>query len=40
MNLKPDKMSSLISALPGFWLTLRAELEAFADFLEELAKAK
>lgn len=40
MNLKPDKMSSLISSLPGFWLTLRAELEAFADFLEELAKAK
>jgi hypothetical protein len=35
-NLVPDKMSGLISALPGMWTKMRAELLAFADFLEEL----
>jgi hypothetical protein len=29
-----------MSALPGLWPTLRAELLAFADFLEALAQAK
>lgn len=40
MNLRPDKMSGMMSSLPGFWLTLRAELEAFSVFLEELAQIK
>jgi len=39
MNLNPKKMSGLMLALPGLWSGLRAELEAFADFLEELAQA-
>jgi hypothetical protein len=39
MNLLPDKMTGLMSALPGLWSRLRAELSAFADFLEELARA-
>lgn len=39
MNLLPDKMVGLTSALPGLWPRLRAELLAFADFLEELAQA-
>jgi len=40
MNLKPDKMSGMMSVLPGFWLTLHAELDAFSDFLEELAQLR
>jgi len=33
------KMAGLMSALPGLWSKLRAELLAFAEFLEELAQA-
>lgn len=36
MNLMPDKMAGLMAALPVLWPRLRAELKAFADFLEEL----
>jgi hypothetical protein len=39
MNLVPDKMAGLMSALPGLWSQVRAELLAFADFLEQLARA-
>ncbi len=39
MNLVPDKMAGLISALPGLWAKLRAELLAFADFLEAMDQA-
>jgi hypothetical protein len=39
MNLMPDKMAGLMSALPGLWSRLHAELLAFADFLEDLAQA-
>ena len=39
MNLAPDKMVGLVSALPGLWSRLRAELLAFADFLEDLVQA-
>lgn len=38
-NLVPDKMAGLMSTLPGLWPKLRTELLAFADFLEELARA-
>jgi hypothetical protein len=31
-------MAGLMSALPGLWFRLRAELQVFADFLEELAQ--
>ncbi len=34
MNLSPDRMTSLISSLPSLWYALRAELLAFAEFLE------
>jgi len=33
------KMAGLMSTLPGLWSRLRAELLAFAEFLEELAHA-
>jgi hypothetical protein len=36
MNLMPDRMSGLVSGLPGLWSGLRPELAAFADFLEQL----
>ena len=39
MNLAPNKMTDLMSALPGLWAKLRDELLAFADFLEELGQA-
>jgi hypothetical protein len=39
MNLVPEKMAGLMSVLPGLWPKLRAELLAFADFLEALAQA-
>lgn len=39
MNLVPHKMAGLMSALPELWARLRAELLAFADFLEALAQA-
>lgn len=38
-NLVPQKMEPLMSALPGLWRQVQAELAAFADFLEELAQA-
>lgn len=38
MNLAPDKMAGLLLALPGLWPRLRAELLAFADFLEDLGQ--
>lgn len=38
-NLIPEKMEPLISALPGLWSQVRVELLAFANFLEELARA-
>ncbi len=38
ISLAPDKMSGLISTLPGLWKRLRAEMLAFADFVEELAE--
>ena len=39
MSLVPEKMAGLVSTLPGLWSTVRAELLAFAEFLEELARA-
>ena len=39
MNLVPDRMAGLMTMLPNLWPTLRAELLAFADFLEALAQA-
>lgn len=39
ISLAPEKMAGLMSALPTLWLTLRAELLAFADFLEALGQA-
>jgi hypothetical protein len=39
MNLVPDRMAGLMTALPDLWPALRAELLAFADFLEALAQA-
>lgn len=38
MSLVPEKMAGLMSALPTLWLTLRAELLAFADLLEALGR--
>jgi hypothetical protein len=35
-NLLPDKMNSIMAALPKLWPTVRTELLAFAGFLEEL----
>lgn len=39
VNLAPEKMVGLVSGLPASWSKLRAELLAFADFLEHLACA-
>ncbi|MBI4639913.1 MAG: hypothetical protein HY731_04425 [Candidatus Tectomicrobia bacterium] len=39
INLVPEKIERLISALPRLWPQLQAKLLAFADFLEELARA-
>lgn len=38
MSLAPQKTAGLMSALPELWSTLRAELLAFADFLEALGR--
>lgn len=35
-NLIPEKMENLLTVLPNVWQQLRAELLAFADFLEIL----
>ncbi len=40
VNLAPEKMSGLITALPKLWADLQAELLAFADFLEDLCCAQ
>lgn len=39
INLIPDKMATLVIALPKLWPQLQAEMLAFADFLEDLAQA-
>lgn len=39
VNLAPEKMDGLLSGLPALWSKLRAELLAFADFLEYSAQA-
>ncbi|NJN93855.1 MAG: antitoxin [Anaerolineales bacterium] len=36
INLMPEKMSRLITALPELWFKLQAELLAFADYLDVL----
>lgn len=38
INLAPDKMAGLMSALPGLWSKLHAEVLAFAIFLDELGQ--
>ena len=38
-NLVPGKMESLIQTLPNLWAKLRAELLAFAEFLDDLHRA-
>ena len=40
MSLVPEKMAGLMSVLPTLWPTVRAELLAFADFLEALGQAE
>lgn len=37
INLTPAKMEGLLQILPGFWPKLRAELLAFANYLEALS---
>ena len=39
MSLVPEKMSPLTSALERLWPILRAELSAFADFVEALGNS-
>ena len=39
LNLVPERMAGLVSALPELWLRERAELLAFAAFLDALAEA-
>ncbi len=34
INLRSDRLSSLVKQLPGVWELVRAELTAFADFLQ------
>jgi hypothetical protein len=38
MSLDPEKMVDLVECLPITWSKLRAELMAFADFLERLVR--
>jgi len=38
-NLVPDKMMNLIQTLPDLWAGLRAELLAFAEFLDDLQRS-
>jgi len=38
MNLVPEKMTGLVVGLSDLWPVLRAELLAFADFLDALAE--
>jgi hypothetical protein len=37
LNLVPEKVERLVSALPELWKRLSSELSAFADFLEQMA---
>jgi len=37
MNLVPERMANLLGGLPELWATARAELLAFAEFVEDLA---
>lgn len=39
INLLPERMVGLVKTLPEFWPTLRAELLAFADYLDALNSA-
>jgi hypothetical protein len=39
IDLVPEKMAGLMAALPAVWPGLRAELMAFADFLDALGTA-
>jgi len=39
INLAAERVVGLMLALPGLWNKVQVELLAFADFLEELAKA-
>jgi hypothetical protein len=39
-HLDPERMRSLLEALPELWREVRAELLAFADFLDDLARAQ
>jgi hypothetical protein len=39
INLEPNKIVGLVATLPQAWNQWRAELMAFADFLEALAQA-
>lgn len=39
LDLVPHRMAGLVSALPDLWLRERAELLAFAAFLDALAGA-
>lgn len=38
-NYDPEKLGTLLQALPRIWETARAELLAFAGFLDDLAQA-
>jgi N6-adenosine-specific RNA methylase IME4 len=38
-NLKPDKMLGLVEGLADLWPKLSAELNAFSEFLKEVAQA-
>jgi len=40
MNLSPEKVGRLVVLLPEHWPVVRAELLAFADFLEALGEAR
>lgn len=38
-NLEADKMTGVVDTLPPLWKQIRAELLAFADFLDALDSA-
>jgi len=38
LNLLPERVEDLVSALPELWPKLSAELSAFADFLDQMAE--
>ena len=38
-RLQSEKMSELVDGLPEFWMGMRAELAAFADFLDMVAES-